>query len=164
MLVDPQSANVKTDLAGLATGGGIGVLATVTGVAPGDVDLIAPTGTIDAGDAGIRASGNLNLAARVVLNATNIQVGGSSAGAPPPPAPPNLAPLTAASNASVVASSAASDITKQETAATLTQVTEVPSIITVEVLGYGGGESDDDSGSTKASGSDDDRQRMYETP
>ncbi|HEV2950019.1 MAG TPA: filamentous hemagglutinin family protein, partial [Gemmataceae bacterium] len=48
VLVDPQSANVTTDPAGLATGGGIGVLASVAGVAPGDVDLIAPNGTIDA--------------------------------------------------------------------------------------------------------------------
>ena len=42
VVIDPQSAAVETDLAGLATGGGIGVLATVEGVEPGDVDLIAP--------------------------------------------------------------------------------------------------------------------------
>lgn len=146
VLIDPQSADVKNDLAGLATGSGIGVLATLSGVQPGDVDLVAPVGTIDAGDAGIRASGNLNIAARVILNASNIQVGGSSAGTPPPPAPPNLAPLTAASNASAVASSAASDVAKQETASTQTQLAEVPSIIIVEVLGYGG-EDDSDSDS-----------------
>ena len=34
VLIDPQSADVATDLAGLATGGGIGVLATVEGVPP----------------------------------------------------------------------------------------------------------------------------------
>ena len=51
VLVDPQSADVQTDLAGLATGGGIGVLATLAGVAPGNVDLIAPVGVIDAGRA-----------------------------------------------------------------------------------------------------------------
>ncbi len=44
VLVDPQSGDVQTDLAGLATGGGIGVLETVAGVPPGDVDLIAATG------------------------------------------------------------------------------------------------------------------------
>ena len=59
VLIDPQSGAVQTDLAGLATGGGIGVLATVAGVAPGNVDLIAPVGVVDAGDAGIRSSGNL---------------------------------------------------------------------------------------------------------
>ncbi|MEI6083057.1 MAG: filamentous hemagglutinin N-terminal domain-containing protein, partial [Verrucomicrobiota bacterium] len=34
VLIDPQSGDVKTDLAGLATGGGIGVLTSVAGVAP----------------------------------------------------------------------------------------------------------------------------------
>jgi hypothetical protein len=88
VIVDPQTADVETDLAGLATGGGIGVLATVTGVAPGNVDLIAPAGIIDAGDAGIRVSGNLNLSATQVLNASNIQAGGSTAGAPAAPVVP----------------------------------------------------------------------------
>jgi len=35
----------------LATAADIGVLATVADVAPGNVDLIAPSGTVDAGDA-----------------------------------------------------------------------------------------------------------------
>jgi hypothetical protein len=156
VLIDPQSANVENDLAGLATGSGIGVLATLVGVKPGDVDLIAPVGAVDAGDAGIRASGNLNVAARVILNSSNIQVGGSSAGTPPPPAPPNLAPLTAASTASAAATSAATNVAKEETAATQTTMTELPSVITVEVLGYGGGE-DDEGGSPSGGNSDDDK-------
>ena len=77
-------AAVQTDLGGLATGGGIGVLASVEGVEAGDVDLIAPSGTIDAGDAGIRVTGNLNIAAVSVLNAWNIQVGGAASGAAAP--------------------------------------------------------------------------------
>jgi hypothetical protein len=163
VLVDSQSANVKTDLAGLATGGGIGVLATVAGVPAGDVDLIAPAGAIDAGDAGIRASGNLNLAARVVLNSSNIQVGGSSAGAPPPPAPPNLAPLNAASNASAAATSAAASVAKQEAASTQTQATEVPSVISVEILGYGGDEGDGDLSDPGTPGIDDDHRSVKGT-
>jgi hypothetical protein len=162
VLIDPQSADTQNDLTGLATGAGIGVLATIKGVPPGDVDLVAPVGTIDAGDAGIRATGNLNIAARVVLNSSNIQVGGSSAGTPPPPAPPNLAPLTAASNASAVTSSAASDIAKQETTSTQAQVTEVPSIITVEVLGYGG-EDEAEQGIDESKGTDSDRRRIKGT-
>ncbi len=66
--------DVKNDLAGLATGGGIGVLATLAGLMPGDVDLIAPGGAIDAGDAGIRSAGNLNVAATTLLNSDNIAV------------------------------------------------------------------------------------------
>ena len=144
VLVDPQSADVKTDLAGLATGGGIGVLETVTGVPPGDVDLIAATGIIDAGDAGIRVSGNLNLAAVQVLNAGNIQVAGSSVGTPSAPTitAPNLGGLTAAQNTQGAGTKEATDVNKQTH--TEPQPEETPSIITVEVVGYGGGEASPD--------------------
>ena len=144
VLIDPQTADLKTDLAGLATGGGIGVLATVAGIPPGNVDLIAPNGAIDAGDAGIRSAGNLNIAATQVLNAENIQVSGSSAGTPTaaPVAAPNLGSISAASNTAGAASTTAGDAAKQAAQQT-TQVQpteEPPSIFTVEVLGYGGGE------------------------
>ena len=143
VLIDPQSSDLKTDLAGLATGGGIGVLATVEGVPPGNVDLIAPNGAIDAGDAGIRSAGNLNVAAQVLLNAENIQVTGSSAGTPTaaPAAAPNLGSIGAAASTAGAASTTASDAAKQATQQTTQPhpTEEPPSIITVEVLGYGGG-------------------------
>jgi hypothetical protein len=150
VLIDPQSGDVETDLSGLATGGGIGVLATVTGVLPGDVDLIAPTGTINAGDAGIRVSGNLNLAAVQILNANNIQVAGTSAGVPVI-AVPNIGNLTAASNA-VAAAAGAVGGTQQARDQNAPQ--ETPSLITVEVVGYGGGDTEDSSGA-----GDDERER-----
>jgi hypothetical protein len=149
VLIDPQSGDVKTDLAGLATGGGIGVLATVAGVAPGSVDLIAPLGTIDAGDAGIRATGNLNIAAVSVLNASNISVGGSSAGAPAAPvaSAPNVGGLTSSSNTAAATNTTAQTqankaATQQATSTAQTQ--ELPSIISVEVIGYGGDEEDEE--------------------
>ena len=141
VIIDPTSADVQTDLSGLATGGGIGVLATVAGVPPGNVDLIAPLGTVDAGDAGIRATGNLNIAATAVLNASNIAVGGSSAGTPSAPvvAAPNIGGLASASATAGAASSAASEAAQAPAAATTPMTEELPSIISVEVLGYGGG-------------------------
>ncbi|MES2659602.1 MAG: filamentous hemagglutinin family protein [Verrucomicrobiota bacterium] len=147
VLIDPQSASVRTDLSGLATGGGIGVLATVKGVKPGDVDLIAPEGTVDAGDAGIRVSGNLNIAATQVLNAGNISVSGNSAGTPAPVSVgANVGSLTAASASA--AATTATTANAQEKAAEQTvqqdEDSEVQSIYTVEVLGYGGSSEDED--------------------
>ncbi len=142
VLIDPQSATVETDLAGLATGGGIGVLATVAGIDPGDVDLIAPSGIIDAGDAGIRVTGNINLAATQVVNASNIAVGGAATGAPSAPtvAAPNIGGLSAASSTAGASSAAAAatETAAQQSSSTPT-VEKPPSIITVEVIGYGGG-------------------------
>jgi filamentous hemagglutinin family protein len=144
VLVDPQSGAVETDLAGLATGGGIGVLETVAGAPPSDVDLIAPNGTVNAGDAGIRVSGNLNIAAVQVLNAGNIQVGGKSAGVPTVVAP-NVAGLAAASSSAAGATTSAADQASQEARNRVAQESQqdIPSIITVEVIGYGGGSGDD---------------------
>ena len=145
VLIDPQSAAVQTDLAGLATGGGIGALATVVGVPLGDVDLVAPEGTVDAGDAGIRVSGNLNIAAAQVLNAGNIAVGGSSAGTPAAPSAPNISTVTNASNVAAAAGeTAATPQSTTQAPETESVVEDIEAVVTVEVLGYSDDEEEDE--------------------
>jgi len=139
--VDPQSADIKTDLAGLATGGGIGVLAAVAGVPAGDVDLIAPLGTIDAGDAGIRVSGNLNISALQVVNAANIQSSGTSVGTPTVAAPNFASFATVASSSAASAGGVANEAARQNRG--VAPAENHPSLITVEVLGYGGNDVDE---------------------
>lgn len=62
-------------------GSGIQALTATPGVFPGDVDLFAPHGVVNANDAGIVA-GNLTIAATAVLGASNITVSGTSVGVP----------------------------------------------------------------------------------
>ncbi len=62
-------------------GSGIQALAATPGVSPGNVDLFAPHGVVNANDAGIVA-GNLTIAATAVLGASNITVTGTSVGVP----------------------------------------------------------------------------------
>ena len=145
VVIDPQSADVTTDLAGLATGGGIGVLATVEGVPPGSVDLLAPAGVIDAGDAGIRSAGNLTLAATQVLNASNIAVTGSAAGAPAvaPAAPAVSTPAPAPPPATKSPGETAAE-QEREKAANEAPPAVAESVVTVEVIGYGGSQEEDE--------------------
>jgi len=63
-------------------GSGIGQLLTGPGQTAGLVNLIAPKGAVNAGEAGIRVAGNLNIAAVQVIGASNIEVGGTATGVP----------------------------------------------------------------------------------
>jgi hypothetical protein len=75
------NGNVVVTFPAALTGSGIQTLATSAGRKPGNVDLFAPRGVVNAGDAGIVA-GNLTIAATAVLGADNIQVSGVSVGVP----------------------------------------------------------------------------------
>ncbi|MEI8298301.1 MAG: filamentous hemagglutinin family protein [Pseudomonadota bacterium] len=63
------------------TGSGIQTIATSVGTSPGDVDLFAPHGVVNANDAGIVA-GNLTIGATAVLGAGNISFSGTAVGVP----------------------------------------------------------------------------------
>jgi filamentous hemagglutinin family protein len=77
-----SNGTVTLDFTGAAAGSGIRTIQTNADIPPGNVDLIAPLGTVNAGDAGIASAGNLNIAARSVLGVGNIQFGGTATGVP----------------------------------------------------------------------------------
>jgi hypothetical protein len=106
-----SDGSVTIDFAGAVAGSGIRTILTQPGVVPGNVDLIAPVGIVNASDAGIGSAGNLNIAAATVLGANNINVGGTATGVPS--ATNSLAAgLTGVSNTATSASKeAVSDVT-----------------------------------------------------
>lgn len=123
---------------------------------PGNVHLYAPAGTIDAGEAGVSAAGDILVVAQQVLNASNFSAGGSTSGVPVVTSAPIVVPGAVSGDAAAAASkvveataqSAASNAANSQTAA-LRDVFR-PSFITVEVLGFGnatssvGGQMDED--------------------
>lgn len=125
--------NVTLSPAVPSTGAGIATLNPIPEVPAGDIDLIAPLGTIDAGEAGIRVSGNINIAALRVVNAANIQTQGKSSGVPVSAAV-NTGAMTSASAAGAAASQAAEDAARSQQAAAKQGRA---SIVTVEVLSFG---------------------------
>jgi hypothetical protein len=76
------NGNLFVDPSNSVSGSGIGQLLTTPDVKAGLVNLIAPKGAVNAGDAGIRVAGNLNIAAVQVIGAGNITVVGTSTGVP----------------------------------------------------------------------------------
>ncbi len=138
---------VKVSLPTSAAGSGIQTLSSdPDGLGPlatpkaGDVFLFAPAGAIDAGEAGIRSSGNIVLNAQTVLNASNISSSGSSQGVPVVASGSIASSLATSGAASDSGAKAAQDAAKNAAeaarAATATGV-QKPNILTVEVLGFG---------------------------
>jgi len=128
------NGQVVFDFSGAVTGSGIAAL-TSTGGDPGTVDLFAPYGEINAGEAGIRSAGNINLGARVIIGADNISAGGVTTGAPVAStagvglsAPASADPTSQTKQGSTVADSAKTANNK---------LAELPSLITVEVVSLG---------------------------
>jgi hypothetical protein len=132
---------IDLNVFGLQTGAGIGVLDSVgaakgsMGVTPmrrkSRIDLLAFRGEVNAGDAGIRVLGDINIAALRVVGLNNIQVIGGTATGIPQATTPTVVPLTADTTAAQAASSA-------KDAMQASAPNQGPSVIIVEVLGYGG--------------------------
>jgi filamentous hemagglutinin family protein len=127
---------VSVNAFGISTGAGIGVLDALQDAGERErsrLDLIAPRGEVNAGDAGIRVVGDLNIAAQAVVGLENIQVsGGKASGLPEVKAPS----LTLAATSDQVTRAATQEGIGPNPAAAQKALADLPSIITVEAVGY----------------------------
>ncbi|TXG85527.1 MAG: filamentous hemagglutinin N-terminal domain-containing protein [Sphingomonadales bacterium] len=137
VLVD-ENAFSELNVAGAISGAGIAGFQPSPDVQAPNVFLIAPLGTVDAGEAGIRVAGNLFVSAQAVANAENISVGGSAVGVPA------AAAVDAGANAAASAASAAANAAVTEQANRAGGRGTAQSRITVDVIGFSGDDEDDD--------------------
>ncbi|MBV8503820.1 MAG: filamentous hemagglutinin family protein [Paucibacter sp.] len=134
--VDPNGS-VRVDVANSITGSGIATLKTNPSEAAGNVYAIAPRGVFDAGDAGVRSSGSVEIVAPVVRNADNINAAGPVVGASTAVAAPAVVPVAPANTTTAKDE----DVVKAATGASsgANNLT-----VTVETVGFGEGCDDSD--------------------
>lgn len=129
-----RNGQITYDYSSAVSGSGIAAL-TATGGQPGTVDLFAPYGEINAGEAGIRSAGNINLGASVIIGRENISAGGVTSGAPVASvAGLSFTPVSAESNNSAKQGDKLSEAASKSANKT---ASALPSLITVEVLALG---------------------------
>ena len=132
------------DTTGAVSGAGIGAFAPDgTALAP-SVYLIAPRGTVDAGDAGVRSSGNVFIAAYAVANANAISAQGTISGVQTTAAV-NVGAQTSGNAANAAAAQAAEAVSGS-------QNQDQRPLIVVDVLGYISGDLDECQPEEKARG------------
>jgi len=143
LVVNTNSGIASLDFSASVTGSGIGALVTQPNQPPSNINLMAPAGYVDAGEAGIRAQGGtVTLGTNLVLNAGNIQAAGGISGgavvaAPPPPAPPS----TGTSSGDKAAEDAQRDALFKEEAAL--QARQSTMLVVGEFLQFGGDDCKD---------------------
>ncbi|HWU55037.1 MAG TPA: filamentous hemagglutinin family protein, partial [Rhizomicrobium sp.] len=136
VIFDP--ADLQTiNLNGLVSGAGIGTIRSTPDAPAASAALIAPRGTVNAGDAGLRSSGNLDIVALLVLNAANVSTAGRSTGLPDTGSA-NIGALESTSSTGGQAARIADD----SVAAAANRGAQagpriMPALVTVEVLGFG---------------------------
>ncbi|MDH4479337.1 MAG: filamentous hemagglutinin family protein [Rhodoferax sp.] len=127
LLTTDASGNTKLDIAGSISGSGIATLRTSETQASSDVLALAPRGVFDAGDAGVRSTGQVAIQAAVVLNANNISASGGVSGSVA------VASTASAAPPSTDTASAATQAAAKQTSGPQAQTLA----LTVDVLGYG---------------------------
>ena len=154
--LDRATGRLYLDTSGSFTGSGIAVLSEGS-----DLDLYAPAGAIDAGEAGIRARGNVYLGAQVIHNAVEFNVGGSVSGASL--AAPTVGATVSMANAAGTAANTTASNPDDEDAHR--QINALSASATIQRAGLGDalielGEAEDDQG-TVAEGEAGELDRRY---
>lgn len=125
VLNDSDVAQAQVELAALPRGAQVTINGKTYMRDLPSITLVAPAGTVDAGDAGVRAGGDIFVAAATVANADNFKVGGAATGIPA------LAPAAAPAAPSSAASAAVANVFRANQESTA----DARSRITVDVLG-----------------------------
>ena len=138
LAVDPSTGVEYLDFSASVTGSGIGALETEANQPVSNINLMAPAGYIDAGEAGIRAqTGKVVLGTNLVLNANNIQaasgVSGGAVVATPPPPPP---PATNTSQSDRVAEEMQREVMAQQLGAAERSAAEMHVRVSGEFIGF----------------------------
>jgi hypothetical protein len=126
-----QNGYPAVDTAGGIAGAGIGAFKQSPTDGNSRIILVAPVGEVDAGDAGVRATGDVFVAAARVANADNFTAGGTLSGVP----------TAAVAAAPAVPAGAASAL--QANLANVRQSgpgNDRNTVISVDILGFIGGE------------------------
>lgn len=135
------NGNIKTELPASAKGSGIRLLVTDSADVPGAVDLIAPLGEVNAGDAGIDSSGKVYINADRVVGADNITAGGGITGVPVADTGSLAAGLTGVGNVAQSVGKEAADAVSDANPPAENSTTPLSdaalTFLEVEVLGYG---------------------------
>ncbi|MDR3468735.1 MAG: filamentous hemagglutinin family protein [Xanthobacteraceae bacterium] len=119
---------------GLVTGAGIATLASSADVPAGNITLLAPNGIIDTGDAGIRATGIFDYVSPVPPVGTGgVQASGGTKGGPA------LSSQAFTGDTNVNTNQANTHVGPDTTASTTKS--SQPSVIIVNIVGYGGGDN-----------------------
>lgn len=150
------NGNTEVDISGSIAGSGIATLRSSADVPASDVYPIAPRGIFDAGDAGVRSTGSVNIVAQTVLNANNIAAAGSISGAKT---------IDTSAMGGAVATPSAPPPTKTSDFANLADTSSgAGNTLSVELLGYGDsagqqGVTQDDQNGSPAGGDDEHKKK-----
>jgi len=135
------NGNVFVNPSGAVSGSGIGQLLTGTATTVGSVDLLAPRGIVDAGDAGIRVAGSLSVAAAKVVGAEHSCVCGVATGMSVSDAGVLAGAAAAGNNVAAAAARSADQFARDVGSSSNPGLSPIrqpmPSFIRVEVLGVG---------------------------